>query len=139
MLLCEITIAGNLGRDAERKSTPDGKEYVKFNVAVPDKVNGEPATYWFGVTVWGGNGFSDLVLRDAAAFKKGDHVLVKGRFAERHYQSREGEAKTELTINAQNVGLLQRVARQDEAPPPSRSFNTPRAPARSPGLDDIPF
>lgn len=70
----EIRLVGNLGKDPEKKTTPNG-EVVTFSLAVddpPTENNKTPHTNWFQVDVWG------TLTKVAAGLKAGDAVEVDG-------------------------------------------------------------
>ncbi len=103
-----ITVTGNLGSDAEFKKTPNGTPVTSFSLANTSRkqkmgewVNGD--TTWFRVFVWG-----DESVGTAATFRKGDKVIVTGRFKVSSYTSKDGEEKQTLEINADSVGLVPR-------------------------------
>ncbi|MCV3330424.1 single-stranded DNA-binding protein [Pediococcus pentosaceus] len=72
----QITISGNIGKDAELRNTNNGKQVANFNLAVrqtrPDQ-NGEYGTDWFRCVVWG-----KRAQTVSNYFKKGNHVTLTG-------------------------------------------------------------
>jgi single-strand DNA-binding protein len=89
------TIAGNLGKDAELKSTQQGDQFCRFSVAVSTGWGDKKATTWWDVTRWG-KGADKL----AGFLKKGAKVAVSGEIS-----TREHEGKTYLQIRADHVTL----------------------------------
>ena len=78
-MINNITIIGNLGKDAELKRTPNGAEYAVFSVATSDNYkdrNGEwqSETEWHYVKVWGKS-----AERASQQLKKGAKVYVEGK------------------------------------------------------------
>jgi single-strand DNA-binding protein len=164
MLLNEIRLAGNLGADAELRTTQNGKQCVKLKLAVNDKVGEEQRTTWFDVVVWNGEGgLAPFIYRDASTLTKGSHVYVEGRFAARPYERQDGTNGMALEVTARNVALLARVEREPAAalPParhglgvvaggraidraaarrqPATAYDQRYAGRSELGLDDIPF
>lgn len=88
-------IAGNLGKDAEMKSTQQGDQFCRFSVAVTTGWGDRKATTWWDVTRWG-KGADKL----AGFLKKGAKVAVSGEIS-----TREHEGKTYLQIRADHVTL----------------------------------
>jgi single-strand DNA-binding protein len=88
-----ITIAGNVGKDAEVRNTQSGQSVTGFTVAVTDR---QKATTWFDVAMWGkrGEAISGYV-------RKGDKIVVTGELG-----TREHNGKTYLTVNAADVTLM---------------------------------
>lgn len=89
------TIAGNLGKDAEIKTTQGGDSFCRFSVAVTTGWGDRKATTWWDVTRWG-KGADKL----AGFLKKGAKVAVSGEIS-----AREHEGKTYLQIRADHVTL----------------------------------
>jgi single-strand DNA-binding protein len=120
-----ITIAGNIGKDAQTRQA--GQDNVtSFTVAVEDRRGQEKGTLWFDVSVWGKRG-------DALAqyLTKGNKVAVAGELS-----TREHEGKTYLTVRADQITLL--GGSRDKPADPARQAPDRRAPAG--GMDDeIPF
>lgn len=86
-----ITIAGNIGKDAETRTTQGGDSVTGFSVAVSTGKDSPPM--WFGVSLWGKRG---------AALKpyltKGAKVVVSGDLT-----TREHEGKTYLDVRADQI------------------------------------
>jgi single-strand DNA-binding protein len=88
-----ITIAGNVGKDAEVRQTQGGQSVTGFTVAVTDR---QKATTWFDVSLWGKRG--ETV---AQYVTKGAKIVVTGELS-----TREHNGKTYLTVNASDVTLM---------------------------------
>jgi single-strand DNA-binding protein len=101
----QITVTGNLGRDAEVKTTKSGKTFTNLSVGYTPRekrgdewVDGEPM--WFRVTFWGE--LSPLI------FSTGVPVMVQGKFKQTSYD-KDGVSKTSLELTADTVALVQRA------------------------------
>ncbi len=90
-----IAIAGNLGRDAEHKTTQSGQELCSFSVAVDDGYGENKGTLWFDVTKWG-KGTQGL----AGILRKGSKVAVSGELS-----TRDHGGKTYLQVRANDVTI----------------------------------
>ncbi|WP_353894931.1 single-stranded DNA-binding protein [Pediococcus pentosaceus] len=94
----QITISGNIGKDAELRSTNNGMQVSNFNVAVrqnrPDN-NGEYGTDWFRCSVWGTRASTVEKF-----YKKGSHVVVTGSLSINEYNG-----KTQLQIDISDFDL----------------------------------
>ena len=107
-----ITIAGNVGKDAETRSTQNGDKVTSWTVAVEDRQGQEKRTLWFDCTLWGKRGESL-----AQYITKGGKVAVSGELS-----TREHDGQTYLQIRAEQVTLLgskpegQREERREPAP-----------------------
>ena len=104
-----LTIAGNIGKSAELRSTGNGDKVASFYVAVDDGFGDKKRTLWFDVSIWGKRA---EVL--APMLTKGGKVCVTGDLS-----TREHEGKTYLTLRAAEVTLMS--ARQDDAPRQQRA------------------
>ncbi len=91
--MLNLSLAGNLGRDAEHKTTQAGKEFCSFAVAVNVGFGENKSTVWVDVTRWG-NGAEGL----ARILRKGSKVAVCGELS-----MREHNGKTYLQCRADNV------------------------------------
>ena len=98
-----ITLVGNLTRDPELRFTTGGRGVASFGIAVSRRyqVNGEwqEQTSYFNIVAWG-----QLGENAASSLTKGMRVVVSGRLEQREYQTREGEKRTAIEINADEVG-----------------------------------
>ena len=98
-----ITLVGNLTRDPELRFTTGGRGVASFGIAVSrrSQVNGEcqEQTPYFTIVAWG-----HLGENAASSLTKGMRVVVSGRLEQREYQNREGEKRTAIEINADEVG-----------------------------------
>jgi len=89
-----VTIAGNLGRDAEHKST-NNSELCSFPVAASVGYGDNKQTYWVDVTKWGkGSEGLTRILR------KGSKVTVSGELT-----MREHNGKSYLQCRADHVAI----------------------------------
>ena len=98
-----ITLVGNLTRDPELRFTTGGRGVASFGIAVSRRyqVNGEwqEQTSYFNITAWG-----QLGENAAATLTKGMRVIVNGRLEQREYTNREGEKRTAIEVNADEIG-----------------------------------
>ena len=98
-----ITLVGNLTRDPELRFTTGGRGVASFGIAVGRRyqVNGEwqEQTSYFNIVAWG-----QLGENAASSLTKGMRVVVSGRLEQREYQNREGEKRTAIEINADELG-----------------------------------
>ncbi|HEX3828201.1 MAG TPA: single-stranded DNA-binding protein [Sporichthyaceae bacterium] len=106
-----LTIAGNLGDDPELRHTPNGKANVRMRVAVTERrrddggewVDGD--TSWYTVIAW------DTLAENATqTLSKGARVIVHGRLAERSYETKDGEKRSEWELTADEIGQSLRAA-----------------------------
>lgn len=119
-----ITIAGNIGKDAETRQTQAGS-VTSFNVAVSNGRDSEST--WYRCSLWGQRG-----EKLAGYLTKGSKVSVAGRFTAGLY-----DGKLDLKIDVAEVALQgERQASASPRPAPRGSA----APAPRDDLDDdVPF
>lgn len=91
-----LTIAGNIGKDAVTRTTQSGDSVTGWSVAVEERNGQDKRTIWFDCTLWGKRGQSL-----AQYLTKGTRVAVSGELS-----TREHDGKTYLTLRADQVTLL---------------------------------
>lgn len=132
-----ITISGNLGRDARTNYTTSGKFVTNFSVAVNDgKKDGQKQTLWVAVVGWG-----EYFEKVSEYLKKGTYVIVSGRASVE--PTREGNNGQTygggLMVTANQIELGPNGGRRessDEEP----EETTEEEPAKTEiADDDIPF
>lgn len=102
----QVSVVGNLARDPELRYTPQGKAVVTLSVGdTPrnfDRASGQwvdGVTDWVKVVAWEG-----LAENVAASLKKGDKVVVLGRYvAEKYPDKTTGEERTTRKLVADEV------------------------------------
>jgi single-strand DNA-binding protein len=141
----QITIVGNVGRDAEIKYLRDGTAVTDFSVAV-SKVTGrgeqrKEKTTWFKVTIW-----RERAETAAQLIKKGTKILVVGEVdASAFTDKKTGEARASLEITCFNFQLLS--PKGETQPEGGAAYNANSGGGRAPSgeepayneADDIPF
>ena len=104
-----VTLVGNITRDPELRFTQGGRAVASFGIAVNRRyqVNGEwqEQTSFFNVVAWG-----QLGENAAASLTKGARVIVNGRLEQREYQTQQGEKRTVIEVNADEVAPSLRYA-----------------------------
>jgi single-strand DNA-binding protein len=107
-----VTIVGNLTADPELRFTPSGAAVANFRVASTPRVldkasnewkDGEP--FYVSCNVW--RQYAENV---AESLTKGMRVIVQGRLKQRSYETREGEKRTVVELEVDEVGPVLRYA-----------------------------
>jgi single-strand DNA-binding protein len=98
-----VTITGNLTADPDLKITPNGAAVVNFRIAVTARVrDGETErdgdTSYFRVNAW-----RKLATHVTDSLSKGDRVVVIGRLRSRSWETAEGEQRSVVEIEADEV------------------------------------
>ena len=102
----QITIAGNIGRDAVVRRTNADDAVAGFSVAVEERNGQDKRTLWFDCSLWGKRGEAL-----AQYLTKGSRVTVAGDLS-----TREHEGRTYLTVRVAEVTLQGGGERRDDAP-----------------------
>jgi len=101
-----ITIIGNLTGDPELRFTPSGAAVANFTVASTPRQFDRTSNDWKdGETLF----MRCSVWRDAAenvaeSLQRGARVLVSGRLKSRSYETKEGEKRTVVEMDVDEVG-----------------------------------
>jgi single-strand DNA-binding protein len=105
-----ITVVGNLTRDPELRYTPTGQAVVKFGIAVNRfyvNRNGEKIeqTDFFNVNAW-----RSVAVNVAESLTTGARVLVTGRLQARNWETEDGQKRSTVEIEAEEVAASLRFA-----------------------------
>jgi single-strand DNA-binding protein len=155
----QVMIIGNLGRDPELRYTANGRQVLKFSVAVNTRVKPsadeeyEDHTEWFSVQTMGNT--ESLSQR----LVTGTRVFVQGDLQLRTYTRRDGSEGKSLDVWAKTIEVVSRATSQsgdgeqssdvehEQQPAPERatsSASKKAAAVEKPApsaedLDDLPF
>lgn len=125
-----ITGAGNLGRDAQYKTTQSGQELCSFSVACETGYGDNKQTHWVDVTKWG-KGSEGL----ARVLRKGSRVAFSGE-----YGTREHDGKTYIQCRADHIKIMSTPEGGQREPDGSRGHaDAGRSMAEDLDGDSIPF
>src|SRR5204862_3501520 len=101
-----ITVIGNLTDDPELRFTPSGAAVAKFRIASTPRTldrqsgewkDGEPL--FLACNIW-----RDAAEHVAESLQRGSRVIVQGRLRQRSYETREGEKRTVIELEVDEVG-----------------------------------
>ncbi|MFK4068730.1 single-stranded DNA-binding protein [Streptomyces sp. NPDC029674] len=122
-----LTVIGNLTDDPELRFTPNGAPMVKFTVASTPRTYDKAANQWrdgtamfLRCTAW-----RDLAEHVADSLTKGMRVIVSGRLRQHNWQTPEGDNRSMLGLEIDEIGPSLRFATakvervQRSAPAPS--------------------
>src|SRR3989344_6079807 len=110
----DVKLVGRLTRDPELRFTAKGQGICRFDIAVNRRYKdgtGEwkDDTSFVPITVW-----RDAAQRCADRLKKGSPVYVEGRLKSRNWESKEGQKRTSLEVNALRIQFLAKVEGEPE-------------------------
>ena len=107
-----ITVIGNLTADPELRFTPSGAAVANFTVASTPRMFDRQSNEWKdGETLF----MRCSIWRDAAenvaeSLHRGTRVLVSGRLKQRSFDTKEGEKRTVIELEVDEVGPSLRYA-----------------------------
>lgn len=127
--MLKALLIGNLGGDPETRYTPDGRAFVRFNVASNYRVKNQDGewqdkTEWVRVTVFG-----QRAEPLAQYLRKGSKVYVEGRLEARPWTDQQQQVRAGLEVVASDVEFMS-SRMDDEGGDASRFGGTREAPAR---------
>lgn len=101
----QVILMGNLTRDPELRSTPNGQSVCSFSLALNRSYKGadgnwQEATDYVDVVAWG-----SLGERVAQYLSKGRPCLVNGRLQSRSWEQ-EGQKRSKVEVVANDVTFL---------------------------------
>jgi single-strand DNA-binding protein len=107
-----ITVVGNLTDDPELRFTPSGAAVAKFRIASTprflDKASGEwkdGEPLFLSCNVW-----RQVAENVAESLQRGSRVIVSGRLRMRSYETKEGEKRTVIELEVDEIGPSLRYA-----------------------------
>jgi len=107
-----LTVIGNLTDDPELRFTQSGAAVAKFRVASTprfmDKASGEwkdGDPLFLSCTVW-----RQVAENVAESLTRGSRVIISGRLRQRSYETKEGEKRTVMELEVDEIGPSLRYA-----------------------------
>ncbi len=107
-----VTIVGNITNDPELRFTPSGAAVASFTVASNSRFLDKTTNEWkdgepvfMRCSVW--RQYAENV---AESLTRGTRVIVTGRLKQRSYDTREGEKRTVMELEVDDVGPALRTA-----------------------------
>ena len=108
----QITVVGNLTADPELRYTQNGLPVANFTIASTPRTFDRQANEWkdgdalfLRASVW--REFAEHV---AGSLTKGMRVIATGRLRQRSYQDREGQNRTAIELEVDEIGPSLRYA-----------------------------
>jgi single-strand DNA-binding protein len=107
-----ITVVGNLTDDPELRFTPSGAGVANFTIASTprrlDKASGEwidQEALFMRCNIW-----RDAAEHVAESLRRGARVIATGRLRQRSYETKEGEKRTVIELEVDEIGPSLRYA-----------------------------
>jgi single-strand DNA-binding protein len=127
-----LTLTGNLTDDPELRFTPGGVAVANFRLAVDQRVwdtdgwkDGEAS--YFRVNVW-----RDQAEYVSRSLHKGARCVVVGRLKSRSWETPEGQRRSAVEVDADEVGMSLRFAPVGPPPAEAEAEAAPEEPAPAP-------
>ncbi len=116
----QVTLTGNLTDDPELRFTPNGVAVANFRLAVDQRVweadgwkDGEAS--YFRVNVW-----RDQAEHASRSLHKGARCVVVGRLKSRSWETPEGQRRSTVEVDAEELGMSLRFGPAAPRPPAAR-------------------
>ncbi|HUV09491.1 MAG TPA: single-stranded DNA-binding protein [Acidimicrobiia bacterium] len=100
-----VTLVGNVTRDPELRYTAGGAAKVAFGLAVNRRWQNRQTQEWeeqvsfFNVVAW-----REMAENVAESIAKGSRIVVTGRLEQRSWETENGEKRTVVEVNADDIG-----------------------------------
>ena len=101
-----ITVVGNLVDDPELRFTPSGAAVANFRIASTPRTFDRQSNEWkdgdalfLSCSVW-----RQAAENVAESLQKGMRVVIQGRLKQRQYETREGEKRTVVELEVEEIG-----------------------------------
>ena len=107
-----ITVVGNLTADPELRFTPSGAAVANFTVASTPRIFDRQNNEWkdgdalfMRCSIW-----REAAENVAESLTRGARVVVQGRLKQRSYETKEGEKRTVVELEVDEIGPSLRYA-----------------------------
>jgi single-strand DNA-binding protein len=107
-----ITVVGNLTSDPELRYTQNGLAVANFTIASTPRSFDRASNEWkdgealfLRASVW-----RDFAEHVAGSLTKGSRVIATGRLKQRSYETKEGEKRTSIELEVDEIGPSLRYA-----------------------------
>ena len=104
--LNKVMLTGRLTRDPETRYTPSGAAVCNMGIAVNRRYRGSSGEWqeevcYVNIVAW-----SKLAERLGETLKKGSAVMVEGRLQSRSWETKDGQKRNTIEVNALSVQSL---------------------------------
>lgn len=107
-----ITVIGNIVEDPELRFTPSGAAVAKFRIASTPRTFDKASNEWkdgealfLPCSIW-----RQPAENVAESLQRGARVIVSGRLRQRSYETKEGEKRTVIELEVDEIGPSLRYA-----------------------------
>ncbi|MDU5783399.1 MAG: single-stranded DNA-binding protein [Pantoea sp.] len=114
-----ITIAGNVGKDAVLRVTPNGKHIATFSLPAKSGFGDNEKTSWLQCKMFGA-----MAEKLSASILKGAKVTVTGEFVIEEWDKNDGSKASIPTILVRDIDLPPKQNGQQQSRPQQRGQST---------------
>ena len=107
-----LTVIGNITDDPDLRFTPSGAAVANFTVASTPRIYDKQTNEWkdgdalfLRCSIW-----RQAAENVAESLQRGSRVVVSGRLKQRSYETREGEKRTVVELDVEEVGASLKYA-----------------------------
>ena len=132
----KVIIVGNLGKDPEMRSFPNGDQIANVSIATTDRWKDKTSGEMKEATEWHRINFNGRLAEIVGQYlKKGSQVYVEGSLRTRKWTDKDGVEKFTTEIRAdqmQMLGSRQGMGGGSDGGDDGSGYSAPRAPAARP-------
>ena len=128
-----FTFTGNIGRDPELKTLPNGTSVLNFSVAAASGFGDKKNTFWVRCAMFGSRAEAM-----GKYLRKGLMVAVSGELNLRTFDARDGSKGTSLELNVHELQLMNTRGAENQPTPGQPSPNQPAAQRPAPAASSEP-
>jgi len=107
-----LTVIGNITDDPDLRFTPSGAAVANFTVASTPRIYDKQTNEWkdgdalfLRCSIW-----RQAAENVAESLQRGSRVVVSGRLKQRSYETREGEKRTVVELDVEEIGASLKYA-----------------------------
>lgn len=128
-----VCLSGRSVQDLELKTTKNGKNYVKFRIAVDRPFTSDTQDF-FTLCIWGST--AEFLCRNVT---KGTVVTASGYLVVNEWEGQNGEKRRDIEINCSecNVVFSTKTKQKDDAP--KNASQLPLSVTKEIPDEDLPF
>lgn len=99
-----VTLIGNLVDDPELRFTPSGVALAKIRMAVNRRWRGQDGEWQEDTSFFNGTVWREQAETVAESLQKGMRVIVSGRLEQRSWETQEGDRRSVVEIQIDEIG-----------------------------------
>lgn len=100
-----VTVVGNLTQDPELRFTPSGVAMAQISVAVNRRWMNRNTNEWEEeVSFFRGTCWREMAENVSESLQKGSRVIINGRLRQRSWETQDGERRSSVDIQIDEIG-----------------------------------